>query len=173
MEGQTSDNSSPASPGGFVVAGFRYDPDRPFTPEEIAALEADPDGQVEVNYADFTADGDGSYPLEIVGESFYDAPIARALGLKLEANRDAVHERRIAVLAFDDENAADPNAVALTFGTEVCGYLPRELAPRFRRLVEAKKPGATMAGVWVLVTGGWNRGRGDRGFFGIRVDLHI
>lgn len=153
--------------------GFRYDPDRPFTPEEIAQLEADPEGQVEVSYADFTGLGDESYPLEIVGESFYDAPIARALGLDLRKHRDAVSERRIGVLTLDDANSHDPHAVALTFDGEVCGYLPREMAPVFREFLEARKPGATMAGVQTMVVGGWNHGARDRGCFGIRVDLRI
>jgi hypothetical protein len=69
------------------------------------------------------------------------------------------------------DNPYDPNAVAVYIAGRKVGHLPRPAAQAFapvdRRLAEQRQVGACSA----TITGGWDRGDGDTGHFGITLDL--
>lgn len=74
-----------------------------------------------------------------------------------------------AVISGEPENPYDPNAVQVLVREELVGYLPRDaaavVAPRL-----AARPGRRYE-VEAVITGGWDRGRGDVGSYGVRVYL--
>ena len=76
-----------------------------------------------------------------------------------------------AVLILEHANPYDSKAVQVLIGGRVCGYLSRENARAYRRqLKKAGHPNMT-ASCRAMIVGGWDRGAGDRGHFGVRLDL--
>jgi hypothetical protein len=76
-----------------------------------------------------------------------------------------------ATLVPEPDNPYDPNAVAVYIAGRKVGHLPRPAAQAFapvgRRLAEQRQVGACSA----TIAGGWDRGDGDTGHFGITLDL--
>ena len=114
--------------------------------------------------------GDGSFALEIVGESFYQDALENITGGKTEDG----HEMEVeALLNYDDDNPYDNKAIAVSVEGEIVGYLSRKLARQFRdRMEETGCPGES-AVCKALIVGGWDRGNGDEGHFGVRLDLPV
>ena len=76
-----------------------------------------------------------------------------------------------AILIHDDRNPYDNKAIAVSVEGEIVGYLSREHARQFRKLM-AEAGGAGRPAVCdALIVGGWNRGGGDEGHYGVRLDL--
>ena len=100
--------------------------------------------------------------MEIVGESHYQAALERLAGGRTEEGVD------VPVRAFftpEPENPHDPNAVAVTVSGERVGYLSRPSAAVYRG-----KLGTAVSSCEGRIVGGWDRGTGDRGFFGLRLE---
>ena len=113
-------------------------------------------------------EGDGSFELEIVGESFYQDALDNITGGKTEDGYEMEVE---AMLNYDDDNPYDNKAIAVSIEGEKVGHLSRKLARQFReRMEETGCPGAS-AVCKALIVGGWDRGNGDRGDFGVKLDL--
>lgn len=113
--------------------------------------------------------GNGSFPCEVVGESNYDANIAKALGGKTP---DGFNDHEIqAVLVLDDNNPYDANAVAVHINGQMSGHLPRKAAQGLRSAVSGT--GSKAFTCAASVRGGWDRGNGDVGNFGIWLDLEL
>ena len=112
--------------------------------------------------------GNGEYELEVVGESNYQKAFSKITGGKTEDG----HEMKVeAVLIHDDHNPSDNKAIAVSINGEIVGYLSKQHARRFRKLMaDAGGPGSP-AVCDALIVGGWNRGGGDEGFFKLRLDL--
>jgi hypothetical protein len=74
-------------------------------------------------------------------------------------------------VALEPDNPYDPNAVAVYIAGRKVGHLPTPAAQAFapvgRRLAEQQQVGACSA----IITGGWDRGDGDTGHFGVTLDL--
>jgi len=106
------------------------------------------------------------YPIQIVGESHYQAAI-RALA-EAHADRGPLdHGAECAVRAMlvpETDNPYDANAVRVEIDGRQVGHLSRADAARYRSLV-----GLGRAPVGALIVGGWDRGREDRGFYGVRL----
>jgi len=76
-----------------------------------------------------------------------------------------------AVLVLEDENPHDSKAVRVDIDGETVGYLPRREARQYRlRLKEAGYP-ELRGRCDAIIVGGWDRGGGDRGHFGVKLDL--
>ncbi|MCZ7599752.1 MAG: HIRAN domain-containing protein [Gammaproteobacteria bacterium] len=74
-------------------------------------------------------------------------------------------------LVHEDDNPHDRYAVRVDIHGKTVGYLSRELALEFRKsIAELGHPGLT-AKCNALIVGGWNRGDGDTGHFGVKLDL--
>lgn len=112
--------------------------------------------------------GDGSFRFEVVGEASYQDALQRAAGGR---QREGVNHRIVAVLLPEPENRYDPSAVAVKVGVETVGYLPRKIAPRFLEALSGQ--GYDAAACHAMIVGGWDRGRGDKGHFGIYLDATL
>lgn len=113
------------------------------------------------------AKGNGAFLTEVVGESHYQAALASAAGGR---SFDGVDVVVVASLVPEDHNPHDPNAVCVKINDRTVGYLSRADAKRFR--VEAATAIAQGLAVHCQanIRGGWDRGDGDRGHFGVWLD---
>jgi HIRAN domain len=110
----------------------------------------------------------GGLEVGVVGESHYqDALTAIGGGKRTESVRIPTQ----ATLVPEPDNPYDPNAVAVYIAGRKVGHLPRPAAQAFapvgRRLAGQQQVGACSA----TITGGWDRGDGDTGHFGVILDL--
>jgi len=99
--------------------------------------------------------------LDVVGESHYQRELEEISGGRTE---DGVDLSVNAELVPQDDNPHDQNAVAVQVNGKIVGFLPREQAAAYRSAGRGReKHGAR-------IVGGWNRGKEDRGSFGVRLD---
>ncbi len=112
---------------------------------------------------------DGAFRFPIVGESHYQREIESVTGKRTE---EGLHGFRIgAVLVPEPTNPYDPNAVAVHIEGLVVGYLARDVAPTFKK---ALTDGCfDSAETQAAIRGGWNRGGGDKGDFGVWLDARL
>jgi hypothetical protein len=110
----------------------------------------------------------GSYGVEVVGESNYQKNLKSLCGgYSKESQRVPV----TATLVHEDENPHDNKAVRIDVGKRTVGYLCREDARKYRKYLKKSGHQGRDANCAALIVGGWNRGRQDRGSFGIFLDL--
>ena len=112
---------------------------------------------------------EGWLRVDAVGESRYQDALEEIAGGR--SDRGADHEK-VALLIPEPTNRYDPNAVAVWIEGKIVGYLSREnaevLQPGIIRLHrQHDRPVACRA----RIVGGWDRGGGDRGHFGVRLYL--
>ena len=112
--------------------------------------------------------GNGLYDFEVVGEASYQTEISEICGGKSE---DGHEFQCAAALIFDDRNEFDPDAVAVGIAGRLVGYLSRDAAKEFRRQVTNMGLGNVPMGCRAVIRGGWDRGDGDTGHFGVWLDL--
>jgi hypothetical protein len=111
-----------------------------------------------------------SYPLEVVGESGYQVAIRALAEAHPErgALRDSARCEVRAMLVPEPANPHDATAVRVEVDDRQVGYLSRADAAKYRSLV-----GLGRAPVAALIVGGWNRGLGDRGSYGVRLAFRM
>lgn len=114
--------------------------------------------------------GDGSFSFDIVGESHYQDAIEFVAGGRSDAS---ARIRKIAMLVPESDNPHDTNAVRVDIEGRRVGYLSRGDAVRYRNLLKKKGLAGLAMTVDALIVGGWDRGNGDRGLFGVKLDLYI
>jgi HIRAN domain len=110
----------------------------------------------------------GGLEVGVVGESHYQDVLTAIVGGK---RPESVRLPTQATIVPKPDNPYDPNAVAVYIAGQKVGHLPRPAAQAFapvgRRLAEQQQVGACSA----IITGGWDRGDGDTGHFGVTLDL--
>jgi hypothetical protein len=110
----------------------------------------------------------GGEEVGVVGESHYQDALTAIAGGK---HPESVSIPTQAVLMPEPENPYDPDAVAVYIAGRKVGHLPRPAAKAYgpvgRRFAEQQQVGVCAA----TITGGWDRGDGDTGHFGVRIDL--
>lgn len=110
-------------------------------------------------------EGDGSFRVGVVGESFRRRELEAICGPR----RPEGYELDVmALLVCEKFNAYDTQAVHVEVNKKIVGYLSRRDARRYRR-----KYGDVTRAVRAHITGGWNRGGGLVGYFGVRLDLSL
>jgi hypothetical protein len=115
-------------------------------------------------------DGNGEFAFEIVGESHYQKALELAAGGRAP---ESVRVRKRAMLVPEPDNPHDENAVRVDIDYRRVGYLSREDAIEYnRRLFKKGLAGKAMT-VDAIIVGGWDRGDGARGHFGVRLDLPV
>lgn len=113
--------------------------------------------------------GPGTYDIEVVGESNYQKHLIKICGPYCVDGK--THEA-VAHLTLEDTNKFDKKAVMVVIDGGTIGYLDRETAREFRKAI--KSGGLTEYTVFqcsALIRGGWDRGNGDRGSYGVTLDL--
>ena len=74
-------------------------------------------------------------------------------------------------MAPESDNPYDSEAVRIEIQDQTVGHLDRETARSFReKMTEFGLTGAA-AKCSAIIVGGWDRGDGDRGHFGVKLDL--
>lgn len=76
-----------------------------------------------------------------------------------------------ATLAAEPENPYDPNAVAIYVQSEKVGYIGRKQAADYHAVLLGLSRQDAYGWCDAFIVGGWDRGHGDTGFFGITLDL--
>lgn len=75
----------------------------------------------------------GAWPnVDVVGESYHEAEIRRVLGPVTEHGTEKVCQAR---LVPEPNNPHDPNAVAVMIGSDLVGYLARDLATAYQPML--------------------------------------
>jgi hypothetical protein len=120
---------------------------------------------------DTGTDLDKMFRLAIVGESHYQEALEEICGG--ERDDDGVDRVLNASLVLEDSNPYDPQAVRVDIDGKTVGYLSRPTARRFRQEIAAGQPAGTTLPCKARIKGGWDRGAGDRGHFGVWLNLSL
>lgn len=112
--------------------------------------------------------GPGNFDVDVVGESNYQDALESICGGRDE---DGARKEIKALLILEDDNRHDNLAVRVDINGQTIGYLARATARQYRtRLKEAGHPRLT-GRCDAIIVGGWDRGKRDRGHFGVKLDL--
>ena len=113
--------------------------------------------------------GPGTFSLDIVGESYHQDVLEEVCGGRTPDG----HRKEIEVLILnDDQNPHDNKAVAVcTADGRLVGHLSRKHAREYRKRMAEAGAGKHPALCQALVVGGWDRGNGDTGNFGVKLDI--
>ena len=117
--------------------------------------------------ADIT-NGPGTYNVDVVGESHYQEALENICGGRAENNQRLVVD---AFLVPEDDNPHDAKAVRILIQDQTVGYLDRETARSFRGQIADIGMTGVAAKCKAIIVGGWDRGDGDRGHFGVKLDF--
>lgn len=116
-----------------------------------------------------TIRGNGDFDVEVVGESHYQKHLRAICGGPTE---DGVNLEFYAGLVLDDGNKHDIKAVAVHIENGCVGHLSRDDARAFRDAISKTAFANCKAfQVKALVRGGWDRGGGDTGMYGVLLDM--
>lgn len=113
--------------------------------------------------------GDGTF-VEVVGESYCQSVLEQASGGRSH-DGPVKPDDHVAILIPEPTNRADKNAVRVFLREGRAGYLSRDDAVRYRPVIDALALRGQVLGCWAQITGGWDRGDGDTGSFGLRLFL--
>jgi hypothetical protein len=105
------------------------------------------------------------YGFDIVGESHYQDVLEKLAGGRTEEGVAVEYDAR---LVPERKNPYDPNAVRVDIKGQTVGYLSREDAKLYRKAAGTKENVAP-----TLIVGGWDRGKKDRGHFGVKLALEF
>jgi hypothetical protein len=108
------------------------------------------------------------FTFEIVGESHRQEALDDICGGKCE---DGHKLQTTAELCFVEDNPYDPHAVGVFIHARLVGYVPRELAKQFRSEILRINPEQRPVTCDAKIVGGWDRGDGDEGHYGVKLNL--
>jgi hypothetical protein len=108
----------------------------------------------------------GGHQVAVVGESYYQDNLDHVCGGRSKGGH--AHDC-LAVLCPEPSSPYDPNAVAVYIDDLQVGHLSREAAKAF--LPVARQLAGRTAACAATVRGGWDRGDGDQGNYGVVLDL--
>src|SRR5262245_21483756 len=112
--------------------------------------------------------GPGAFALPVVGESHYQEAIEAICGPRSDEGED----RRVdARLVLENDNPYDSMAVRVDIQGRTVGYLSREHARQYRKQLERAGHPSTDAFCTARIRGGWDRGEGGQGHYGVFLDL--
>jgi hypothetical protein len=112
----------------------------------------------------------GGYRVEVVGESQYQDALEAICGGR---TRDGAQNQVTATVVLEDSNPYDENAVRVDISGRTVGYLSRQAAKTYRRRLKQVGASGQSVECSAVIRGGWDRGRNDRGHFGVWLDLRI
>jgi len=110
----------------------------------------------------------GTYSLDIVGESHYQSSLEKICGGKTKQGHKKIVQ---ATLIHEDDNPYDDKAIRVDIEGMTVGYLSKTNARKYRKKLEnVGHPWITVS-CPAMIVGGWDRGGGNKGFFGVKLDL--
>lgn len=107
------------------------------------------------------------FNVEIVGESQFQDVLAALAGGRCELGHNCEMPAEICPAGTD----RDPMAVGVTIDSRPVGWLPSGLGDAVRAQLPRLNPNGFPVTCKGKIVGGWDRGRGDRGMFGVRLSL--
>lgn len=115
--------------------------------------------------------GREQFQINVAGESFYPDSFAALCGAR---KPDGIALPATAQLVLEDDNPHDRLAVKVAIEGHQVGHLPREAARAFRRSVRyGPMSEHEVFECAALISGGWDRGGGNAGDFGVKLDLAL
>jgi hypothetical protein len=114
--------------------------------------------------------GNGSFNLEVVGESQYQRELERVCGGRTSRGENSVVN---AWLILEDDNPYDAKAVAVFIKGVKVGHLSRDHARDFRVRVRKERLQGNEFPCQANIRGGWDRGHDDKGFYGVWLDVAL
>ena len=112
--------------------------------------------------------GSGAFALPIVGESYYQEALEAICGPRSDEGEDRRVEAR---LVLENDNPHDSMAVRVDIQGQTVGHLSREHARQYRNQLERAGYASTDAYCKARIRGGWDRGEGRQGYYGVFLDL--
>lgn len=109
---------------------------------------------------------DGSYPMEVVGESNYQAALLAICGKHTRYGHDGQY---MAVLKLEPTNRYDRNAVQVLIDDRLVGYLARDEALRLKTQMD--EAGLTAVRCRARIRGGWRTNQYDEGSYGVTLAM--
>jgi hypothetical protein len=116
--------------------------------------------------ANYLLVSDGQFGFQVAGESHYQSDLAKIAGGTTD---EGVHHECDAVLRLEPTNKVDPNAVEVLIEGLRVGYIPAVQAPEMTALFHSV--GISQVECKAVIQGGWDRGDGDTGEFGVRLNI--
>lgn len=107
------------------------------------------------------------FTVEAVGEAQWQENIARIAGAK---RPEGYRDQFVAQLIFED-NPHDPNAVVIVIDAHAVGWIARGDAANVRKEIMAINPYKLPVTCKAKIVGGWDRGDGDQGHYGVKLSL--
>lgn len=107
--------------------------------------------------------------LDIVGEASYQAALLKVAGGRTPDGPRRPDHR--ALLVPEPSNRYDPNAIRIEIDGLLVGYLSRTDAQSYQPVVRAATQKAQHLMADAVLTGGWDHGRRDQGFLGVKLHL--
>jgi len=114
--------------------------------------------------------GPGMFKLAVVGESHYQSNLGKICG---PPDEDGEERKVLAILIFEDSNPFDNRAVRVDVEGMTVGYLDRETARSFRERAASIPDNGLHLACYAVIRGGWDDGEGDRGHYGVWLDIPI
>lgn len=115
--------------------------------------------------------GNGHYEMDIVGESHYQRHLEAVCD---GPTRGGVHRQSSATLILERDNPYDKNAVAVLIDGGKVGHLSRHTATQFREWISKSEwNGREQFRCHAVIRGGWDRGDGDTGMYGVCLDVDL
>lgn len=111
----------------------------------------------------------GEFSQPVIGGSYYQREIDGIAGGRTAEGHEFERKADIVLL---DENRHDNKAVRIDIDNKTVGYLSRRDARQYREWLRNQRyPENVIMECTALITGGWDRGRNDRGPYEVRLDL--
>jgi hypothetical protein len=108
------------------------------------------------------------FNFDIVGEASYQDALDDLCGGKCE---EGFNLPALAQLCFQEDNPHDANAIVVLIDRRVVGYVARDRAPSMRAEILRLNPSERPVTCNAKIVGGWARGRGDEGHYGVKLSL--
>lgn len=112
----------------------------------------------------------GGFDVEVVGESHYQDTLGEICGGR--GTESAEHDCT-ALLRSEPANPYDPDAIRIEIDGRLVGYLNRRAAKAFKPTADRLAAAGHVGTCKAMIVGGWDRGEGDSGSFGVRLDLGV
>lgn len=109
------------------------------------------------------------FNVQVVGEAQFQSEIGASVGGRCTEGHNCEVPAEL-VLAGND---VDPQAIGVLVDGRPVGWLPSELSATVRPRIAAFRRHGKLVTCKAKIVGGWDRGRADRGYFGVKLSLSM